>query len=189
MRTRLLMPHWRSRRARAGSAVAAMALTTALLFASGATEARAHRTASSRAADRARTVLSVEQSRTSSTIRQRPPCQVPNVIGETFQQARELLTALHCEWRANRRSGRVHAQRPRPGRMLPHGAKIGLYLVPVVATTPPLTTPTTTTTTTPTPTPGLITPTTVNWNDCGPDLDGDGDQNAGLASDDGDGCW
>ena len=180
MRTPLRLPPWRSRRARAGLAAAVLTLTIALLSASGTTVAQGHRTASSGVADPARAVLSVEQSTSSSTIRQRPPCHVPNVIGETFQRARHVLTALHCDWSANRRTGRVRTQQPRAGRTLPHGVKVGLFLVPVVAPTP-TTTPTTTTV-------GPITTTAVNWNDCGTDLDGDGDQDAGLAADDGDGC-
>ena len=134
-----------------------------------------------------------------STIHQRRPCHVPNVIGDTLQRARQVLTARHCGWRANRRSGRIHAQQPRPGRVIPHGAKVRLLLVPIVAkkptptaTTPTATTPTAPTATTPsTTTPSTTTPTTptTTGGACGvdgDDQDGDGDHSAGGV-DDGDG--
>lgn len=75
------------------------------------------------------------------------PCHVPNVVGETLQQARQSLRARDCGWKANRTFGRVHAQRVRPGRTLPHGAKVGLFVVPIKK---PVLTPTTPK---PTPTP------------------------------------
>jgi PASTA domain len=81
------------------------------------------------------------------------PCHVPNVVGKTLEQARQSLRARDCGWRANRTSGRVHAQQVRPGRTLPHGAKVGLFLVPIVKPVPPPTTPTPTPTPTPVPTP------------------------------------
>ncbi len=81
------------------------------------------------------------------------PCHVPNVVGETLQQARQSLRARGCGWRANRASGRVHVQQVRPGRTLPHGAKVGLFLVPIVKPVPTPTTPKPTPTPTPVPVP------------------------------------
>jgi hypothetical protein len=77
-------------------------------------------------------------------------CHVPNVVGKTLQQARQSLKAHDCGWKANRTSGRVHAQQFRPGRTLPHGTKVGLSLVPIVK---PVPAPTPAPTPTPTPTP------------------------------------
>ncbi|MCL2420172.1 MAG: hypothetical protein FWD04_12845, partial [Conexibacteraceae bacterium] len=62
MSTRLLLPFRRSRRARAGSAAAAVTVATALLLASGATVAQAHQRWSHRPVDPAQAVLSVGQS-------------------------------------------------------------------------------------------------------------------------------
>ncbi|MCL2419444.1 MAG: hypothetical protein FWD04_09140, partial [Conexibacteraceae bacterium] len=62
MSTRLLLPLRRARSARACSAAAVAALATALLLASGATVAQAHRLTRSAAADPAQAVLSTEQS-------------------------------------------------------------------------------------------------------------------------------
>jgi hypothetical protein len=59
---RIFSPLRRTRSARACSAAAVVTVTTALLFASGATIAQAHRRAPSGAVDPARAVLSVEQS-------------------------------------------------------------------------------------------------------------------------------
>lgn len=80
------------------------------------------------------------------------PCHVPNVVGKTLQQARQSLRSQDCGWRPNRTSGRVRAQQFRPGRTLPHGTKVGLFLVPIVPVPTP-TTPKPTPTPTPVPAP------------------------------------
>lgn len=62
-------------------------------------------------------------------------CKVPRVAGKTFTQAKRTLRHSQCRlgrvtYSTSKRikSGRVIGQSPRPGKVLPSGAKVGLVL-------------------------------------------------------------
>jgi beta-lactam-binding protein with PASTA domain len=58
---------------------------------------------------------------------------VPSVIGQTLPRARTRIRRAHCSVGRvrrvhSRRVGRVLRQSPRPGRRLPHGARVNLVV-------------------------------------------------------------
>jgi len=79
--------------------------------------------------------MTVNHSVTATFAKTAPHCVVPNVLGKTVAMAASRLVRAHCTpGRVTRRAssaskkGKVLAERPGAGAVLPNGAKVGLVV-------------------------------------------------------------